>query len=91
MIYGPNEAGKSTMRRAIEAFLFGPTQQLVAPGDVGTFDCSATLSLVVYSLNSSLRLTYTSRTQRAHILCTLTYQRAYVILRVYMYVPNHVT
>ena len=41
LVLGDNEAGKSTMRRAIEAFLFGPTQQLVAPGDVGTFDCSA--------------------------------------------------
>lgn len=43
LVLGDNEAGKSSMRRAIDALLFGPTQALVAPASVATFDCSASV------------------------------------------------
>lgn len=41
VVLGDNEAGKSTLRRAIHALLFGPNQQLVAPLTVAAFDVTA--------------------------------------------------
>lgn len=45
LILGDNEAGKSTLRRALAAFLFGPEQALVAPRSVGSFDMTAQLKV----------------------------------------------
>jgi uncharacterized protein YhaN len=41
LVLGDNEAGKSTMRRAIDALLFGPDKERVAPQSVGAFDFGA--------------------------------------------------
>lgn len=41
LVLGDNEAGKSTMRRAIDALLFGPDKDRVAPQSVGAFDFAA--------------------------------------------------
>lgn len=41
IVLGDNEAGKSTTRRAIEALLFGPSRELVAPQTVGGFEFAA--------------------------------------------------
>lgn len=41
VVLGDNEAGKSTLRRAIRALLFGPEKALVLPQSVGTFNLSA--------------------------------------------------
>ena len=45
VVLGDNEAGKSTLRRAVRALLFGPDKALVAPLTVAGFDMGATLAL----------------------------------------------
>lgn len=41
VVLGDNEAGKSTLRRAIQALLFGPDPTLVAPINVAQFNLAA--------------------------------------------------
>lgn len=45
VVLGDNEAGKSTLRRALRALLFGPDKALVAPLSVAGFDMSAHLQV----------------------------------------------
>lgn len=45
VVLGDNEAGKSTLRRAIRALLFGPDKALAAPLLVSHFDLSAEVEL----------------------------------------------
>ena len=45
VVLGDNEAGKSTLRRALRALLFGPDKALVAPLSVGGFEMSAHLQV----------------------------------------------
>lgn len=44
VVLGDNEAGKSTLRRALRALLFGPDRELAAPLTVATFDMAAQVS-----------------------------------------------
>lgn len=43
VVLGDNEAGKSTLRRAIKALLFGPDKELAAPVTVAAFNMAAQL------------------------------------------------
>ena len=45
VVLGDNEAGKSTLRRALRALLFGPDKALAAPLLVGGFEMSAQLDM----------------------------------------------
>ncbi len=45
VVLGDNEAGKSTLRRALRALLFGPDKALAAPLTVASFDMGATMVL----------------------------------------------
>lgn len=45
LVLGDNEAGKSTLRRAIRALLFGPDKALAAPLSVAGFNLSAEVEL----------------------------------------------
>lgn len=49
IVLGDNEAGKSTLRRALRALLFGPDRELAAPVTVATFDMAAEVSFEGYA------------------------------------------